>query len=41
MDRVRADIFLENLSNNQLINVLEVKDEDVGNFCAAIFEDEQ
>lgn len=41
MDRVRADVFLENMSNNQLIKVLEVKDEDLGNFCAAIFEDEQ
>ena len=40
MDRVRAGVFLQNMTDNQIINVLKAKDEEVDNFCAAVFEDE-
>ena len=38
MDRVRAKLFVENLSENQIISELKRRNDDVVDFCAAIFE---
>ena len=38
MDRVRAKMFVENMSENQIISELKRRNDDVVDFCAAIFE---
>lgn len=38
MDRVRAKLFVENMLENQIINGLKKRNDDLVDFCAAIFE---